>query len=347
MSFQLASPWFLTLLLLLPFLAALSVKAWRGRKPAALRYADVRLTRSGSRSLSWRTLARKALPLVRLFALALIILALSRPQVVNARQIVKGEGVDISLALDISGSMASLDFEPNNRLEASKLVIEDFINERPYDRIGLTVFASEAFSQSPLTVDHLVVSRLLERLDLATNLNIDDGTAIGLGLANAANMLKDFPTDSRVVILLTDGVNNAGQIDPITAAEAAKTLGIKVYTIGMGRPGQVPIPQQSAFGGEQVVMAESQVDEATLQQIVDITGGKFFRAYDTKELAQVYDEINRLEKSDIEIQTFHRYRELAAFLLVPAILLLLAEIALRKTVLRQCPRSRLKLYDWR
>jgi Ca-activated chloride channel family protein len=149
-------------------------------------------------------------------------------------------------------------------------------------------------------------------------------------------MLKDSSTESKVVILLTDGVNNAGQIDPLTAAEAAKTLGIKVYTIGMGRPGQVPVPQQTLFG-EQIVLAESQVDEATLQQIADVTGGKFFRAYDTQELVQVYDEINRLEKSDIEFQTFHRYQELAAWLLVPAILLLLAELVLRKTLLRQIP----------
>jgi Ca-activated chloride channel family protein len=336
MDIRLASPWFLTLLLVLPFIAALAMTSWKRHKPAALRYANVRLVKPRTPALSWKVIARRWLPLARLFALALMIVALTRPQIVNAQQIVKGEGVDISLAIDISGSMASLDFEPNNRLEAAKLVIEDFVSQRPYDRVGMTVFASEAFSQSPLTIDHNVVTRLLERLDLAPELGIDDGTAIGLGLANAANMLKDSQADSRVVILLTDGVNNAGQIDPITAAEAANVLGIKVYTIGMGRPGQVPIPQQTLFG-EQIVMAESQLDEATLQQIAEITGGKFFRAYDTNELAQVYDEINQLEKSEIEIQTFHRYQELAAFLLVPAILILLVEIILRKTVLRQIP----------
>jgi len=336
MDIRLASPWFLTFLLVLPFLAALTLITWKRHKPAALRYADVRLAQPSNIVLSWKVIARRLLPIARLFALALMIVALSRPQIVNAQQVVKGEGVDISLAIDISGSMASLDFEPNNRLEAAKLVIEDFVDQRPYDRIGMTVFASEAFSQSPLTIDHNVVNRLLGRLDLAPELGIDDGTAIGLGLANAANMLKDSQADSRVVILLTDGVNNAGQIDPITAAEAANALGIKVYTIGMGRPGQVLMPQQTLFG-EQVVMAESQLDEATLQQIAEITGGKFFRAYDTNELAQVYNEINQLEKSEIEIQTFHRYQELAAFLLVPAILILLAEIILRKTILRQIP----------
>jgi Ca-activated chloride channel family protein len=336
MDIRLASPWFLTLLLVLPFLTVLLLTSWKRHKPAALRYADVRLAKPSNPVLSWKVFARRLLPLARLIALALMIMALSRPQIVNAQQIIKGEGVDISLAIDISGSMASLDFEPNNRLDAAKLVIEDFVAQRPYDRIGMTVFASEAFSQSPLTIDHNVVTRLLGRLDLAPELGIDDGTAIGLGLANAANMLKDSQADSQVVILLTDGVNNAGQIDPLTAAEAANALGIKVYTIGMGRPGQVPIPQQTLFG-EQIVMAESQVDEATLQQIAEITGGKFFRAYDTNELAQVYDEINQLEKSEIEIQTFHRYQELAAFLLIPAILILLAEIILRKTILRQIP----------
>ena len=336
MSIQLASPWYLILLVALPFLALVSLQIWKDRKPPALRYAKVELARPGMGGNSWRKVARMALPLARLLALFLIIFGLPRPQIVNAQQVVKGEGVDIALALDISGSMASLDFEPNNRLDAAKLVIEDFITKRPYDRIGVTVFASEAFSQSPLTVDHNVVSRLLDRLDLATDMNIDDGTAIGLGLANAANMLKDTQAESKVVILLTDGVNNAGQIDPLTAAEAASILGIKVYTIGMGKPGQVPIPQQTLFG-EQVVMAESQLDEATLQQIAEITGGQFFRAYDTAELAQVYDEINRLEKSDIEIQTYNRYQELAGWLLLPAILLLLAEILVRKTVLRQIP----------
>jgi len=336
MDIRLASPWFLTLFLVLPFLGALTLVAWKRHKPAALRYADIRLAKPNGTVLSWKVIARRLLPVARLFALALMIVALSRPQIVNAQQVVKGEGVDISLAIDISGSMASLDFEPNNRLEAAKLVIEDFVAQRPYDRIGMTVFASEAFSQSPLTIDHNVVNRLLEGIDLAPELGIDDGTAIGLGLANAANMLKDSEADSRVVILLTDGVNNAGQIDPITAAEAANALGIKVYAIGMGRPGQVPMPQQTLFG-ERVVMAESQLDEATLQQIAEITGGKFFRAYDTNKLAQVYDEINQLEKSEIEIQTFHHYQELAVYLLVPAILILLAEIILRKTILRQIP----------
>ena len=336
MTLELASPWFLLLWLFIPFLIVQVLGVWLGGKSPAMRYADLHLVRHDLKSAKWRVKASRILPLVRILALALLILALARPQLVDARQIVKGEGVDIALAVDISGSMASLDFQPDNRLEAAKQVIADFIDQRPYDRIGVAVFASEAFTQSPLTIDHQVVGRLLESLDLAPNLNIEDGTAIGLGLATAANMLKDSDAKSRVVILLTDGVHNAGQIDPLTAAEAAKTLGIKVYTIGMGKPGLVPIPQKTIFG-EQVVMAESQLDEDTLQQIAEITSGRFFRAYDTQELAQVYDEINQLEKSKIEIQRYDLIQELANWILVPALILLLIEIVLRKTVLRTIP----------
>jgi Ca-activated chloride channel homolog len=336
MTLELASPWVLLLWLTLPFLVMQALGVWMVGKTAAMRYADLRLVRLDHKTVNWRSKASRILPFVRILALAVLIFALARPQLVDARQIVKGEGVDIALAVDISGSMASLDFQPDNRLEAAKQVITDFIDQRPYDRIGVAVFASEAFIQSPLTIDHQVVGRLLESLDLAPNLNIEDGTAIGLGLATAANMLKDSDAKSRVVILLTDGVHNAGQIDPLTAAEAAKTLGIKVYTIGMGKPGMVPMPQRTIFG-EQVVMVESQLDEETLQQIAEITGGRFFRAYDTQELAQVYDEINQLEKSKIEIQRFDRTQELANWFLAPALLLLLIEMFLRKTVLRTIP----------
>jgi len=268
--------------------------------------------------------------------IALIIIALARPQTGQAREIIHGEGVSIALAVDISGSMASLDFQPQNRLEAAKTVIADFVQERPYDQIGLVVFANDAFSQSPPTVDHNVLLRLLDRTKLATALGIQDGTAIGMGLANAGNMLKDAE-GSKVVILLTDGVNNAGQIDPITAAEAAKSLGIKVYTIGMGKTGQVPVPVQDAFGREQVVYQESAIDEATLQQIADATGGIYYRAEDTSGLQKIYDEINALETSEVEIENYTRYRELAGWLLLPALLLLLLELAFRKTVFRKLP----------
>jgi len=335
MIFRFESPWILSLLLLLPLLAAWPylIKSWS--RPSALRYADVKLA---AKSVgSWRLLGQPILSLLRVAIIGLIIVGLARPQTGQAREIISGEGVDIALALDISGSMASLDFEPQNRLEAAKQVIGNFVQERPYDQIGLVVFASDAFSQSPPTVDHNVLQRLLNRTQLATDLGIEDGTAIGMGLANAGNMLKDSQAKSKVVILLTDGVNNAGKIDPVTAAEAAESLGIKVYTIGMGRPGQVPVPVQDMFGRQQIVYQESALDEATLQEIAEATGGRYFRAEDTVGLEQIYDEINSLEQTHIEQESYTRYHELAVWLLVPALLFFLAEIILRKTVFRKLP----------
>lgn len=335
MIFRFESPWILGLLLLLPLIAAWPYLTKRWAKPSALRYADIKLvTRNVT---SWRVLGQPILALARVAIIGLVIIGLARPQTGQAREIINGEGVDIALALDISGSMASLDFEPENRLEAAKRVISDFVQERAYDQIGLVVFASNAFSQSPPTTDHNVLLRLLNRIELATDLGVEDGTAIGMGLANAGNMLRDSDAKSKIVILLTDGVNNAGQMDPLTAAEAAKSLGIKVYTIGMGRPGQVPVPVQSVFGGQQVVMQESALDEATLQAIADTTGGRYYRAADTAQLAQIYDEINSLEQSNIEIESYTRYRELAPWLLLPALLLLIGELVFRKTIFRKLP----------
>jgi Ca-activated chloride channel family protein len=335
MIFRFESPWFLGLLLLVPLLAAWPMLARKWSRPAGLHYADIKLAAESSRT--WRITLRPLLTVLRVLAVALIIAAIARPQSGQARDIVKGEGVDIALALDISGSMASLDFEPANRLQAAKAVIGDFVLKRPYDKIGLVVFASNAFSQSPPTTDHQVLSRLLDRIELSTELGIDDGTAIGMGLANAGNMLRGSDAKSKVVILLTDGVNNAGEIDPLTAAEAAKALGIKVYTIGMGRPGQVPVPSTDLFGRETVVYQESVLDEGTLQEIADITGGLYFRAEDTAGLREIWDEIDSLEKTQVEVERYTRYRELAAWLLIPALGLVVGEKALRKTYFRKLP----------
>ncbi len=329
-----ASPWLLLLLLLIPALAAKPILLKKYSRTAGMRYADAQSLAELPRTL--KQLARPVLPALRLLALALVIVALARPQAGHTREVVKGEGVDIALALDISGSMASLDFQPKNRLEAAKQVISTFVQERKYDRIGLVVFAREAFNQSPPTVDHHVLEQLLSQVELSTDLGLDDGTAIGLGLANAANMLKDSTAKSKVVILLTDGVNNAGQIDPLTAAQAAKALGIKVYTIGAAKPGQVPVPQQGLLG-PQVVYRESEIDEDLLRNIAKTTGGSYFRAEDTAGLRQVYDEINKLEKSQVEIRRYTRYQELAGWLLVPALGLLALEFILRKTVFRMIP----------
>jgi len=335
MMFRFESPWFLALLLAVPVLAAWPLLAKRWSRPSGLRYADVKL--AAGAGPSWRVALRPILTGLRIVAVALIIVALARPQTGYAREIVKGEGVDIALALDISGSMASLDFEPQNRLEAAKAVISDFVQGRPYDQIGLVVFASNAFSQSPPTTDHNVLLRLLDRTELATDLGIEDGTAIGMGLANAGNMLKDSEARSKVMILLTDGVNNSGEIDPLTAAQAAEALGIKVYTIGMGRPGQVPVPMRDVFGSEQIIYQESALDEGTLQQIAEISGGRYYRAEDTAGLKQIYEEIDGLEKSQVEVERHTRYQELMAWLLIPALGLVASEMALRKTAFRTLP----------
>jgi Ca-activated chloride channel family protein len=332
MNFQFAAPWLLMLVLIIPLLAMRIFLNKKATLPATIKYSKTNLMQG--MPTSWRIKLRPLGFVLRLLAITLAILALARPQFVQGRETISGEGVEIALALDISGSMASLDFEPSNRLDASKQVIGDFVAERQYDKLGLVVFASEAFNQSPLTLDHNMLTRSLDQIELATDLGIEDGTAIGLGLANAANMLANSDAESKVVILLTDGVNNSGQIDPLSAAEAAKALGIKVYTIGAARPGQVPVPVQ---GSSQVVYQDSVLDEETLMQVADITGGMYFRAEDTSGLKEIYDEINTMEKSMVEIQVFNQYTELAAIFLIPAVLIFLAEILLRNTIFRTNP----------
>ena len=332
MNFQFAAPWLLMLVLIIPLLAMRYFLNKKATLPATIKYSKTNLMKG--MPTSWRIKLRPLGFVLRLIAITLAILALARPQFVQGRETISGEGVEIALALDISGSMASLDFEPSNRLDASKQVIGDFVAERQYDKLGLIVFASEAFNQSPLTLDHNMLARSLDQVELATELGIEDGTAIGLGIANAANMLANSDAESKVVILLTDGVNNSGQIDPLSAAEAAKALGIKVYTIGAARPGQVPVPVQ---GSSQVVYQESVLDEETLMQVADITGGMYFRAEDTSGLREIYDEINTMEKSMVEIQVFNQYTELAAIFLIPAVLIFLVEILLRNTIFRTNP----------
>jgi Ca-activated chloride channel family protein len=331
MLFRFATPWLL-LLLLIPLLLALWPLIFKRDRPrtATLQYSDLRLTTNLSPSLRQRL--RFVLPALRLLALALLIVALARPQSGNAREIISGEGVDISIVLDISGSMAALDFEPN-RLGAARQVIHDFIDSRQYDRIGLVIFATEAFSQVPPTLDYAVLKRILDETEVSWDIGLDSGTAIGLGLANGANMLRDSEADSKVIILLTDGANNSGQIDPMTAAEIARALDIRVYTIGAARPGPAALP----FPDGRIEYRDSEIDEETLIEIADLTGGLYFRAEDTAGLEEIYDTINELERSQVEVRTFTRYTELAVWFMVPALLLLIFEVLLRRTVLRKIP----------
>ena len=316
------SPWLLFLLLAVPLLAALP-RLWRGRMgPAAMRYADTGLVSAGGRSVRLRLMPYVSA--LRFIALALVIVAAARPQIADSREVIRGEGVDIAVALDISGSMGQTDFAPH-RLAAAKQIIAEFIEERQYDRIGLVVFSQEAFIQSPPTLDHDVLLRLLSDVHLADQLGIEDGTAIGSGLATAANMLKDSDSESRLVTLLTDGVNNSGQLDPITVATAAEALDIKLYTIGVGTT-------QTGVAAE-----ESPLDEETLQEIADVTSAKYYRATDTEGLRGIYEEINTLEKSEVEVLVFTRYREVLAWFLAPALLLILLEVLLSRTAFRRIP----------
>lgn len=318
-------------LLLLPLTVSLAVqRGWVGKNPG-FRFSDTRLM--DGLPITWRIRLRWVPDLLRIIAWMILVIALARPQGGQSQSVLRGQGIEISLALDISGSMAALDFLPLNRLKAAKNVIADFIDGREFDRIGLVVFAHESFSQVPPTLDYNVLLNILSSVELSTTLGIEDGTAIGMGLASAINQLRDGQAKNRVVVLLTDGANNAGAIDPMTAAEAARTLGTRVYTIGMGRPGLVPFPDEQ--GG--TFLAESDIDEAVLQAIAGITGGLYFRAADMTGLQQIYDEIDRLERSDMERTVVTRWQELFPAWITAALGLLFAERILRYTIFQTLP----------
>ncbi len=268
----------------------------------------------------------------KLILLALLIIMLARPQTTNYWEDKTTEGIDIVIALDISSSMLARDFVPN-RLEASKDVAISFISGRPNDRMGLVVFSGESFTQCPLTTDHAVLINLFK--DIKQGM-IEDGTAIGMGLANAVNRLKDSDAKSKVIILLTDGVNNMGAIDPITAAQLAKSFGIRVYTIGVGKNGYAPYPVQTMFGIQYQDM-EVKIDEETLKKISEITDGKYFRATNNRKLKQIYKEIDKLEKSKIQVKKFSSKNDEFMPLAQLAVFLLSLIILIRYTIMRNIP----------
>jgi Ca-activated chloride channel family protein len=269
---------------------------------------------------------------LKVILLALLIIMLARPQTTNYWEDRTTEGIDIVIALDISSSMLARDFVPN-RLEASKDVAISFISGRPNDRMGLVVFSGESFTQCPLTTDHAVLINLFK--DIKQGM-IEDGTAIGMGLANAVNRLKDSDTKSKVIILLTDGVNNMGAIDPITAAQLAKSFGIRVYTIGVGKNGYAPYPVQTMFGIQYQDM-EVKIDEETLKKISEITDGKYFRATNNRKLKQIYKEIDKLEKSKIQVKKFSSKNDEFMPLAQLAVFLLSLIILIRYTIMRNIP----------
>ena len=281
---------------------------------------------------SWKTTARHLPFVFRLLAISTIILAMARPQTSYEVQNAEGEGVDIMLCIDVSGSMTAQDLTPN-RLEAAKIVAIDFVNKRPADRIGVVIFSGESFTQCPLTTDHGVLVTAIQNI---RNGLLEDGTAIGSGLGTSVDRLRNSKAKSKVVILLTDGENNGGLIDPQTAKEIAKSFSIKVYTIGVGTDGFASQPVQTPMG---VVMQNARVsiDEKLLKQIASETGGSYFRAKDNDGLAGIYDEINSLEKSKIEVTTITRYTEKFFPFAIAALCFILLEIVLRFTVFKKFP----------
>lgn len=327
---EFANPeYFWALLVIVPLVAWY---VWRERQSYAdLQYSSLSLLKRAGQGTKARL--RHGLFVLRLGGIALLIVALARPQTSNDWQTYNSEGIDIVLALDISTSMHARDLQPD-RLEAAKEVATKFILERPQDRIGLVVFSGESFTQSPLTTDHAVLINVMK--DVKSGM-IEDGTAIGLGLANAVNRLKESKSPSRIVILLTDGVNNRGAIPPITAAELAKTFGVRVYTIGVGTMGTAPYPMQDHLGRTILRDVPVEIDEEILTEIADLTGGKYFRATDNQKLTAIYGEIDQLEKSRIEVRHFSKKNEKYLVYALAGLLLLLLEALGRYGLLRKIP----------
>lgn len=324
-----AYPWVLYFLILIPLIGVWYY--FRGKKNASsVIYSSFKLFPENVSTLRTKLVH---LPIIlRLIVLALLIIALARPQNFTSGTNINTEGIDIAMVLDISGSMLAEDFKPN-RLEAAKKVIDEFIQGRISDRIGLVIFSRDAFTQCPLTIDYSVLRNLLK--DIRSGM-LQDGTAIGNAIANGVNRLKDSDAKSKVIILLTDGVNNAGEVDPLSAAEIARTFGIRIYAIGVGTRGEAPYPVQTPFGIRYQMMPV-EIDETLLRQISERTGGQYYRATNNRALKEIYDRIDKMEKSKIEVTSYRSAQELYFNWLAAAFVLLLVEVGLSKTFLRKLP----------
>ncbi len=324
-----ANPEYFYLLLFLPLMI---YWYWKKQKQqlVELQVSTIKIFQSIPRS--WRQRLRHVLFLLRVLTVIFLIISLARPQSTSKGENVSTEGIDIVLVNDISGSMLAEDFRPN-RIEAAKKTAIDFIDGRLTDRIALVIFSGESFTQCPLTLDHAVLKSLLSEIKSGM---IEDGTAIGMGLATAVSRLKDSKAKSKVIVLLTDGINNRGFIDPVTAAGIALEFGIRVYTIGVGTIGMAPYPVQTPFG-TQYQNVPVEIDEKLLQQIADQTGGKYYRATDNKKLKAIYDEIDRLEKTKIEVTQFRRHKEEYYTAAMFAGIFLLLELILGQTIFRKIP----------
>lgn len=321
------------LILLIPYIVWYCLK--RKKTELTLQVSTTRMYMNAPRS--WKLYLLHAPFILRVLAFILLVLVLARPQTTDNWQNTEMEGIDIMMAVDVSTSMLAEDLKPN-RLEAAKQVASEFINGRPNDNIGLTIFAGEAFTQCPLTVDHGVLLNLFHGIkgDIAQRGLIEDGTAIGMGIANAVSRLKESKAKSKVIILLTDGSNNRGDISPLTAAEIAHKFGIRIYTIGVGTNGTAPYPMQT-YAGVQYVNVPVEIDEQTLTQIAGTTNGNYYRATSNSKLKEVYREIDKLEKTKLNVKEFSKREEAFAVFGLWAFVCVLLEVLLRTTVLKKIP----------
>ena len=327
--FRFEDPWFLILFLIIPYLV------WKRKEQATISYSSLEILQN-IRAIQVGFIS--TIPLVlRLFAISLFIMALARPQEGQKRTEILSMGVDIMLALDTSGSMKALDFIQNDkrdtRLTMVKDVVSKFIENRTNDRMGMVVFGSEAYTQCPLTLDQNILQSFLRKLDIGM---AGDSTAIGSAIGIAVKRLKDLKSDSKLIILLTDGRNNAGNLAPLQAAQTAKAFGIKIHTIGVGTRGKAPFLVNSIFG-QRYVYQEVDIDEDTLKEISKITGGQYFRATDLESLKLIYKKIDQMEKSEVKIFDHSEYTELFHYFLIPAILILFLEVTLSNTLFRRLP----------
>lgn len=319
--------WLWLLLLLIPLIGYQTWNLWSSRTPS-LTFSDT----SDFTGLTgnWKTYGIYLPPLLQWIAFALVVCAMARPQYQNTTVERNAEGIDIVLTLDISTSMKAEDLKPN-RLEAAKSVAADFIDERLSDRIGLVLFARQSFTAVPPTLDYELLNRLLGEVEMGV---VEDGTAIGMGIATAVNRLKDSQAESKVIILLTDGQNNSGEVDPVTAADLAVSQGIKIYTIGAGTHGTAPYPVQDPVFGDRYQNIEVNIDEDMLTEIATMTEGSYFRATDTERLEEIYEQINELEKTEIEEIIYTDYEDLYPRFLLPGVLLLILSIVAERFVFR-------------
>jgi len=327
---EFARPYFL--LLAVPVLVAVWLRRRHEADPTALRFSRLALFPAGV--VGGRVRLSLLLPWLSVLALLLLVVALAQPRVTYLNEEVQGEGIDIVVSLDISGSMRALDFQPQDRLAVAKQVIRDFIDGRPHDQIGLVLFASKAFTQCPLTLDRSVLKGFLDEVEVGL---IEDGTAIGLGLATGVNRLKHSTAESKTVILLTDGLNNVPTLEPETAAELAAALGIRVYTVGVGKQGYAPYPVDDPIFGRRTRQIESRIDKELLTEVAELTGGSMFLAEDPEALASIFATIDRLETTRYETTVSTYHRELMAWFASPALVLLALGAVLGATWLRRVP----------